>query len=298
MQRVTRRGFLGSLGIAGTAPVLGAVTVHAQRPSGSVAIEKDVVFGKGAQIDLRLDIFRPPPGTEKRMATIHLHGGGFGGGNKETLTERVQPFAARGFVAIASQYRLTGQAKWPAPIHDVKAAIRWTRANASSLGIDPERIAIVGYSAGGHFALFAAVTQNQAEFEGDGGNPGAGTAVACCFAYYPVTDISRAPDGSAHQLMPTGSGDAAHRAASPTSYIAAGFPPTTIFHGTRDTTVPLENSQRLFQALLDKGVSAELHAFDGQTHIFDRQPEFADACASLAGLFADRHVVNPARYRG
>jgi acetyl esterase/lipase len=90
------------------------------------------------------------------MATIHIHGGGFTGGSKDTLVERVPPYAARGYVAIAVQYRLAGEAKWPSQIEDVKAAIRWARANAKSLGFDPEKIAVVGHSAGGLATLLAA----------------------------------------------------------------------------------------------------------------------------------------------
>jgi acetyl esterase/lipase len=230
------------------------------------------------------------------MATIHLHGGGFSAGNKESLIERVRPFAARGYVAIASQYRLTGQAKWPAQIHDVKAAIRWTRANAKSLGIDPARIAIVGYSAGGHLALFAAGTPNRPEFEGEGGNAGAGTEVAACCAYYPAVQIRPAPDGSANNLLPEGADEAAHRDASPSTHVTAGFPPTVLFHGIEDVTIPLERSQRLFQQLREAKVPVELHTFEGVPHSFDRHPEFAEACASLVDLFLDRHVLHPRTY--
>ena len=296
MQIMTRRDFIERSGIAAAAPAFGAVAGQAPSSQGSVSIEKDVVFGKGGGIDLRLDVYRPPRGTEKRMATIHLHGGGFTAGSKDTMAGRVRPFAARGYVAIASQYRLAGQAKWPALIHDVKAAIRWTRANAQSLGIDPARIAVVGYSAGGHLALFAAGTPQRPEFEGEGGNPAVSTQVAACLAYYPATDIRPRPSGGANNLLPEGSDEAAHRAASPTTYISAGFPPTAIFHGTEDVTIPLENSQSLFQQLRAAKVPAELHIFEGVPHAFDSHPEFAEACAALVDLFLDRKVLHPRTY--
>src|SRR6185503_5206334 len=133
-------------------PAVGALAAQSKGPG---SIEKNIVFGKAGSTDLHLDIYRPPSGTEKRMATIHIHGGGFTAGSKDTLADRVAPFAALGYVAIPVQYRLAGEAKWPAQIDDVKAAIRWTRANAGMLGINPDRIAIVGYSAGGLLALNA-----------------------------------------------------------------------------------------------------------------------------------------------
>ena len=83
-----------------------------------------------------------------------------------------------GYVSIASQYRLTGQGRWPAQIEDVKAAIRWTRANATRLNIDADKIAAAGYSAGGLMALFAAATQDRKEFDGNGGNAGVSTKVS------------------------------------------------------------------------------------------------------------------------
>ena len=116
------------------------------------------LFGKGGDLDLKLDIYRPPKGKEKRMATIHFHGGGFTGGSKDTLNERIQSVCRPGYTAIAAQYRLAGQAGFPALVHDAKAAIRWVRANAKNLNIEPNRIAVVGYSAGGYHALFTAGT--------------------------------------------------------------------------------------------------------------------------------------------
>ena len=294
MSRMTRRNFLGTAGIAAAFPALDAHTAQAQtRDAANVAVEKNVVFGKGGDMDLRCDLYRPAPGTEKRMATIHLHGGGFTGGSKDALAERIRPFAARGYLAIAAQYRLAGQAKWPSQIEDVKAAIRWTRANAKTLGIEPERIAIVGYSAGGHLALMAAGTQNRSDLEGQGGNAGAGTQVAACAAYYAVTELSPGRDGTASVLLPNGSDAAAHRAASPTTHVGKSAPPTVLFHGVADTTVPLESSQRFMQLLRDAGVTTELHTFAGAPHAFDSMPEAASTCALLADFFFDRYIVNP-----
>jgi acetyl esterase/lipase len=299
MHVMSRRAFIGAAGVAAAAPLpLASLSAAAQAagPHGEPPVEKDVVFGKGGDTDLHLDIYRPPPGTEKRMATIHIHGGGFTGGSKDTLNERVPPYSRRGYVAMAVQYRLAGAAKWPAQIEDVKAAIRWARAHAASLGFDPTKIAVVGHSAGGQLALFAAGTPDWPEFEGRGGTPGVSTAVAACCAYYPSTDVRPRADGTVNILMPPGSDEAAHRAASPLTYIARGFPPTVIFHGTADVTIPIENSERLFKQLRDAQVPAEFHAFEGVPHSFDTNKEFADAAAGLADFFIDRKVLHPRTY--
>ena len=145
MNEITRRGFLGSTMAGVAVPMMGAAGAQNSQADG-VTVQKDVVFGKGGDIELKLDIYRSPKAKGKRMATIHFHGGGFARGNKESLSERVRPFAALGYVAIAAQYRLSGQAGYPALVHDAKAAIRWVRANARTLDIDPSRIAVVAVS--------------------------------------------------------------------------------------------------------------------------------------------------------
>lgn len=245
----------------------------------AVKVEKDVVVGKGGDTDLHCDIYKPASGTEKRMALIHLHGGGFARGSKDTLAGKVTPITARGYVSIAAQYRLTDVAKWPAQIDDAKTVIQWTRAHADSLGIDPKRIAMVGYSAGGYIALFAAGASD--------------TQLAACVAFYPAVELNKQ---LTETLLPAGSDDAAVRAASPLTYMRAGFPPTVIFHGLADVTVPPESSGRLLHTLRGAEVASELHTFYGVPHEFDTHPEFADACAPLTDFFLDRTVLNPRTY--
>jgi acetyl esterase/lipase len=271
---IARRTFLGM----SAAAVLGRAQTSNTSSASGVKVEKDVVVGKGGDTDLHCDIYRPPAGTEKRMALVHFHGGGFARGSKNTLASQVTPITARGYVSIAAQYRLSGVAKWPSQIDDAKTHIRWVRANASSLGIDPRRIAIVGHSAGGHIALFTA------------GQPDA--ELAACIAFYPATDVKNV----AQALMPPGSDEAAINDASSITHIKEGYPPTVIFHGLSDVTIPPENSQRLLQVLRSAKVSSELHTFAGVPHEFDQHPEFAEACAALTDFFLDRNVLHPRTY--
>jgi acetyl esterase/lipase len=273
-----RRAFLGATGAAVLANSLPAFANPAQPADNEIKIEKDVMFGKGGETELRCDIYRPAAGTEKHMGLVHLHGGGFARGSKDTMAGKVTPITSRGYVSVVIDYRLTGVAKWPAQIEDVKAAIRWTRSNAVSLGIDPQRIATVGYSAGGHLSVFAAGQSD--------------TQLAACVAFYPAVELSKE---TAQALLPNAT-DEAVRAASPSTYIKAGFPPTIIFHGLADVTVPLESSQRLLQVLRGASVPSELHTFAGVPHEFDSHPEFADACANLTDFFLEREVLHPRTY--
>src|SRR4051812_46688291 len=116
--RINRRNFLAS------ACAVLALSGELPQASAQTPVEKDVVFGKGGGIDLHCDIYRPPASvTPKRTAIIHYHGGGFARGSKEALAEKLPMYAKRGYVSIAAQYRLSGVAKWPSQIEDVKACI-------------------------------------------------------------------------------------------------------------------------------------------------------------------------------
>jgi dipeptidyl aminopeptidase/acylaminoacyl peptidase len=97
-------------------------------------------------------------------------------------------------------------------------------------------------------------------------------------------------------MLPSGADEAAKRAAAATTYIAAGYPPTIVFHGTKDTTIPIASSERLVQQLRGAGVPTEFHEFEGVPHVFDSNPEFATLAAQLADFFIDRHVLNPRTY--
>ena len=288
---IVRRSFLGRtiLGMSGAAALGHSVSAYgfaaqaSNTPSsspvkGEVKVEKDVVVGKGGDTDLHCDIYRPPAGTEKHMALVHFHGGGFARGSKEALAAKVMPITARGYVSIAAQYRLSDAARWPSQIDDAKTHIRWVRANAGSLGIDPKRIAIVGYSAGGHIALFTASQPD--------------TELAACVAFYPQTDVKN----NAPTLLPPGSDEAAINNASPIAHIKEGYPPTVIYHGLSDVTIPPENSQHLLQVLRGAKVPSELHTFNGVPHEFDQHPEFAEACAALTDFFLERQVLHPRTY--
>ena len=248
MARLTRRGFVQASSALAAAPALAAIAAQAQGPAapdtGNLRVEKDIVFGKGGSMDLTLDVYQPPAGvTPKRMAIIHLFGGGFFVGNKNAgyIINDAKALGARGYTNISANYRLQTQGSWPAQIHDVKAAIRWTRANAARLGIDANRIAVAGYSAGGMLSLMAAGTNGKKEFEGDGGNAGVSSDVNASIGVYPLASAQ-----TAGGLFPAGQATPENiAAASPTTYISATFAPTIFIHGTKDGTVPVAVERRL-----------------------------------------------------
>jgi len=126
--------------------------------------------------DLHVDVFYPSK-KGKYPALLLIHGGGWRSGNKSMNTPMAQQLAARGFVVISAEYRLSLEAKYPAAIHDLKAAIRWMRANAKKYRIDSDRIAVGGASAGGQLASLIGATNGIEFFEGTAGNTSASSEV-------------------------------------------------------------------------------------------------------------------------
>jgi acetyl esterase/lipase len=304
MTEVTRREFVtASSVLVAAAPALAALTANAQPPGGrpppdigKLRAEKDIVFGKGGDIDLLLDVYHPPEGvTSKRLAIVHLFGGGFFTGNKGAgyIINDAKALGDRGYTSVSANYRLQSQAKWPAQIHDVKAAIRWTRKNADRLGVDANKIVVAGYSAGGMLSLLAAGTNGKPEFEGNNGTPGVSSEVNASIGVYPLASADNAKG-----LWDEGKATPeAIKAASPTSYISKSFAPTIFVHGVNDVTVPLTSSLDFFGKLNALGVPAALTAIQGAQHAFDVAAlDAVETMAQSIDLFLDRLLVNPKPY--
>lgn len=263
---------------------------------GRVSIEEGVVFGTGGGRDLLCDVYTPPDDGTDRCCVILVHGGGWSGGDRTQLRGYGVLLGREGYVCVAPEYRLTGESAWPAQIHDVKAAIRWVRANAERLGIDPQRISIEGNSAGAHLALLAALTPGREELEGEGGNPGVDTSVSAAIAVYPPTLFSHAERESGAvplaALTQELTEDVA-RLAGPLSHVTDAAPPTMLIHGTDDEVVPPLASLRMYESLVKAGVPVELHMYADQPHAFDAHPAFGRQCAAEMLLFLDRYVRRP-----
>lgn len=275
--------------------------------SARVRIDDAVVFGTGGGRELRCDVFTPPAGTGNGVGVLLVHGGGWVQGDRSQLRGYGILLGRLGYTSVACEYRLAGESVWPAQLHDVKAALRWMRANSAILGIDADKIAVSGNSAGGHLSLMVAGTANAPEFEGEGGNPGAGTAVRAAIAFYAPTNL--VPRARAAAERPAGEGPelndvvarlfgddtspARIRAASPIAHASGSFPPSLLITGNDDTIVAPSETLRMYEALVAAGARAEMHVYEGAPHAFDALPEFGRQCAGIMALFLDRHVVRP-----
>ncbi|MCC6267820.1 MAG: alpha/beta hydrolase [Dehalococcoidia bacterium] len=266
----------------------------------NITIEEGVAFGRGGGRDLKCDIYSPA--TRNGTGVLVLYGGGWRMGERSRVRDACLSLARRGFVAVAGEYRLTPESPWPAQIHDVKANIRWIRANAARLGIDPARIAAEGHSAGAHLTLLAAGTPGLPEFEGDGGNAGVSSELAAAVGIYPPTVFQATEQkisGSvpADALMGKAATETLARAAGPLAYASAAFPPTFLLHGSNDRVVPVSASLRMFEALSDARAHVEMHIYPGLPHGFARIPSMQDQVQGEIADFLRRTVAAPDAFR-
>ena len=229
---------------------------------------------------LKLDIFYAPGASASRPAVIWLHGGGWLAGEplagtaitgeRDRLLARM---ARHGYVMVGLTYRLSGEARFPAAVEDVKAAVRWLRANAADYHIDPRRIALWGASAGGYLATLTGVTCGIADLEGQGANAGQSSCVQAVIDWFAPIDFQvllaqPGPNDAVKRFLgcenecPT----ALLQRSNPLNYIKAGAPPFLIMHGDADVLVPMEQSRLLWQALKARGGAARLETVAGANH--------------------------------
>jgi acetyl esterase/lipase len=230
-----------------------------------VRVTRDVMFAAPEGHPLRLDIYEPKESNGPRPAIVVVHGGAWFQGDKSTYAFGWHDrwLAAQGYVVFDVQYRLSG--RWPAPLGDVKCAIRWVRANAARFNIDPQRVAVMGRSAGAHLALMAAYTAGDPRFSPSCLNQDTDLddSVQAVIVSYAPSDLRLWPAerGSAIEALlgglPGELPDVYHDA-SPLTHVRPDLPPTLIIHGQRDRMVPPVHSELLANHLRAAGVTTVL----------------------------------------
>jgi len=244
-----------------------------------VTVERDVVYGKAGDRELKLDLARPPMGKGPFPAIVCLHGGGWRLGNKRDMRGWIELLAREGYVAASVGYRLAPDATFPTQIEDAKTAVRFLRANADKYAIDKDRFAALGWSAGGHLACLLGLTGPKCGFEGTA-CPDQSSRVQAVVDFFGPTDLAAfgnndlAQRGMLAPFIGTKFGDnpAAHERASPVKYVSKDAPPFLIFHGTKDWVVPIEQSRALAEKLKDVGVSVKLVEVPGEGHGWEGKP--------------------------
>lgn len=268
-------------------------------------IPDDVQFQSGIEYanpdnqHLQLNLARPRNAVGELPCVLCIHGGGFRAGDRDSYNSLLIKLAERGYVAATVTYRLAPKYQFPAAIYDVKAAVRWLKANAPAYHIDPDRIGVTGDSAGGHLAQFLGVTADVKQFEGDEGNYAQSTRVACVVNRYGPSDFTKSYGKSvdAAEVLPLWLGGnletarEKHILSSPLNWVTPAAAPTLILHGTDDKYVAYEQGIWMRDRLKDSGVHVEMVTLEGAGHGF----KGADAEKAETALFAffDRQLKNP-----
>ncbi|WP_063774888.1 alpha/beta hydrolase [Kitasatospora azatica] len=245
---------------------------------------------------LLLDLHRPA-GDAPAPVVVWVHGGGFQWGDRRYLPETLEPGSlwtalTEAGVAVATvDYRLSGEARFPAQLADLAAALGYLREHAGELGLDAGRIALAGESAGATLAVLAAFADRAAQAAAGGTEAAGGVAAVAC--WYPITDMTvrhaDRDDSPEANLLGGRPVDLPELAAlgSPVAQVPADPPPFLLLHGTEDTMVPSTHSERLHEALLKVGGRAQLRLVPGADHIFAGYDDVPALVAQTVRFLAD-----------
>lgn len=282
--------------VTGALPNARAADAKLAVPDG-VLFESDIEYSRPGGERLALDMARPKNPKGLCPAVVCIHGGGFRAGNREHHDKLCIELAERGYVAVTVTYRLAPKFQFPAAVNDVKAAVRWLRANATKYGVDPARIGATGDSAGGHLALFLGVTGDAKEFDAaEGGAADQSSRVQCVVDIYGPSDFTKSYGASvdAAEVLPLWLGGdlktAKHKhiVASPLNWVSPNAAPTLAIHGTQDKYVAHEQAVWIIDRLRAADVEAELQTLEGAGHGFKDEDAKRARAAMLA--FFDKHL--------
>lgn len=265
-----------------------------QQPLLPVRVEKNVEYGRESGEPLLLDLYAPTeerPGL--RPGIVFIHGGGWAGGDKTEFADKAREMAGRGYVAVSVNYRLAPKHHFPAAVQDVERAVRWLKSRATELHLDPERIASMGASAGGHLAAMLGVRDTWGRKTGP---VEVSARVACVVDYYGRMDLNLEPTGTGMTDFrpgfigrPKSEAQDLWAEASPISYVDAKTAPFLMVHGAVDPQVEPAQSIKMLAALEKANVEATLVLLGNQGHGF-RGPAAAQAW-DTAKAFLDRHLM-------
>jgi acetyl esterase/lipase len=240
--------------------------------------QKDITFATVDGKELKLDLYLPAAGAAPLV--VYVHGGAWRAGDKGAGTRFATALAKEGFAVASLDFRQSTDAIFPADVHDIKAGIRFLRANAAQYGYDAGRIAIAGESSGAHLAVLVGVTSGNAELEGSVGEyAGTSSAVQSIVSYFAATDLTTILS----QSTPLGLGvrepgltlllgdhpdrkPELAKLASPVFHVDADDPPLYLLHGDRDPQMPINQSLQMFGVYKDAGLEVVFDPVHGAPH--------------------------------
>lgn len=249
-----------------------------------INVQKDLIYADDAR-PLLWDVYSPSTHSAGRPVALLLHGGGLRMGGRDHMTAAATELAERGYVAIAPEYRLLGEAPWPQQLNDVRTAIRAVRAQAEILGASSDHVFAVGFSAGGYLALMAASAPASSFRVAHRPHAERSETLAGVAAFFPITkaDLSFVEN--------LGVGPDLVDAVSPMTF-AAQLPPTILFSGDADPLTPHANLLEYYHAIQTNGGEADLRLYARLIHEFVALPGMLSLTLQDAAAFFERTAIN------
>jgi acetyl esterase/lipase len=256
---------------------------------------KDLVYKEIHERSLKLDIYHLKELTEIKPVLVFIHGGAWKKGNKKDYRRYLVDYAKKGYVSVTVQYSLANEAKFPAALNDINCAIRWIKANSEKYFMNPNKIAVIGGSAGGHLAMMLGYSQDTSNFENDCLDNNFNSSVQAIVNIYGPSDLTTeyAQNQSSVQYFLGKKyieDKNIYSYSSPISYLTPDDPPTLIFHGTLDELVPISQSDSLKNRLDRVGIAAEYHRLEGWPHTMDLGVEVNEYCQYYMDRFFERYI--------
>ena len=267
-----------------------------------VTVHKDLIYGQVGERKLPLDLYLPPDTSSPVPVVIWVHGGGWRGGAKGG-GGRALNMSKRGFAVVDIEYRLSGEAIFPAQIEDCKTAVRWIRANATKYNLDPDRIGAWGSSAGGHLVAMMGLTHDEKVFETDNHSEYSSRIHVVCNWFGPTNFLRMndfegridhdAPGSPESKLVGGAIQENKEKvaAADPITYVSKNDPPMLIMHGEKDMSVPYNQSELLYAAMQKAGLDATLYKVVNADHGF-RNPtkDTPESLFEMSAQFLEKHL--------
>jgi len=260
-----------------------------------VVLEENIEYGNAGGYPLHLDLYRPAKLDRPVPALLFIHGGAWKSGKRQDYHFYTASYAKKGYVVATASYRLSGQAPYPAAVQDCKCAVRWLRANANKYNIDPNQIAAVGGSAGGHLSMMLGYADDPA-LEGESGHRGVSSRISAVVNIYGVYDmttrIAKENDAVKSFLQDKSFEEAPelYRQSSPMVHLDKNDPPTLILHGTLDETVPVAQSDRLAAHLKQLKIPHAYGRLEGWPHTMDLAKPVNNYCQAMIDRFFAEHL--------
>ena len=256
---------------------------------------KNVTYKTVGDVDLQLDIYKKKGLEAPAPTMVFIHGGAWKKGKRQDYLPYMIDYAQKGYVTVTLSYRLSGVAKFPAAAQDVNCGIKWVKQHAAEYDIDPERMVLIGGSAGGHLSLLLGYGGDETLFNQDCKELGTDSKVKAIVDFYGPVDITTPYAitteqvlsfmGATYEEIPE-----MYKLASPSTFISTDDPPTLIFQGTIDSLVPVSQSDSLASWLDKAGVDHDYHRLKGWPHTMDAAKKVNEYAQFYIDAFLEKHL--------